>query len=838
MAHIADILVWQEKRVITIEFSEKAVERQNSAIQAKDDLITTTKVRKAASGGSLAVGELYLIEINMLPRARIQYDFSEKSRAFERMGDITFVRFSAKRGNILCARCSGPSPANVNLYDGTTKGVELVAMPSMKKESFAALILSDKVMSDTDMRLSASTLVVDKVACANAAWRRPSFDAARVEVPPAIHCHLLEFLDKHPFEGPLDWNTVIEACIVARFIETHVPLIKNAKDMARRHRREDFVNALAPLLASAVDSHKVPGVSPAVFIVYYQHWAPYHEDKGMTQYMHPSRIAYTKYENDMKRGNLAFTVDNQSLDWPFVASWVDTLGLDLSADIAPQQLPGSSIRGYSSEALGDWGFSKAPLMTTMSSRFGDVRTQGLPTYSATSRQDNNPPVNQVVKPWKVIVPAKTLHPVTVANEKSAPSNGLRGWASAQAFDGSLEAVENNPDAKHPGPTLKLPRQSLTDRTIDWSAAGLVFPSGPPINLIIPGIPANPVIAQVPPVVAPVIRYLQADTADKLSSSFDGLRYPPRPLKLPLEIVQSGDRAYLNWEYVLRSFARELHNLFMMVTAMEPFYKELAAANIPQPKEAAKVVENAVFDNTYSSDLVKLIKVSLRRGRGYDVIRLMENIVKEWTELGGQLCKILRDGCNGDELALFNALAGHIWDTQPDTLETKMLAGSEHHKARGIEAGGGWRDRRALGPISIRSGAVQLLGDGHINCAPQPYPLCMEGLPFHRPPFPTGTSSSGATVQEDRVWLSPTGASRDPKRPQETPKDPKRPPKDPPKDSALSQHSLCRDVTQAAATRHDSDAKVQKKTTKLDVAGKANCFCQGQTMNRFPRRSKQ
>ncbi|KAK8043068.1 hypothetical protein PG994_013551 [Apiospora phragmitis] len=56
---------------------------QTEAGQAITTSAAMTEAQKTARGGSLGIGELYMVEINMLPRATIQYDFSDKSKAFD-----------------------------------------------------------------------------------------------------------------------------------------------------------------------------------------------------------------------------------------------------------------------------------------------------------------------------------------------------------------------------------------------------------------------------------------------------------------------------------------------------------------------------------------------------------------------------------------------------------------------------------------------------------------------------------------------------------------------------------------------------------------------------------
>lgn len=86
--------------------------------------------------------------MELLPRPTIPYTFAVNSKAWDSLGEGTFAGFSGKRGNILIIRKSGASGTNVNLDEGSTKGLEAVAVPSMKKESFAALIPCDQVSGD------------------------------------------------------------------------------------------------------------------------------------------------------------------------------------------------------------------------------------------------------------------------------------------------------------------------------------------------------------------------------------------------------------------------------------------------------------------------------------------------------------------------------------------------------------------------------------------------------------------------------------------------------------------------------------------------------------------
>ncbi|KAK8081229.1 hypothetical protein PG996_000010 [Apiospora saccharicola] len=89
--------------------------------------------------------------IQAIPRATTTYTLKENSTALNNNLLITYVGISAKRGNSLFAQCSGASPANVNLDDCSIKGIQLIALPSCKKEHMPALILSSKVGGDVLM---------------------------------------------------------------------------------------------------------------------------------------------------------------------------------------------------------------------------------------------------------------------------------------------------------------------------------------------------------------------------------------------------------------------------------------------------------------------------------------------------------------------------------------------------------------------------------------------------------------------------------------------------------------------------------------------------------------
>ncbi|KAK8081225.1 hypothetical protein PG996_000006 [Apiospora saccharicola] len=242
-----------------------------------------------------------------------------------------------------------------------------------------------------------------------------------------------------------------------------MPLAKGTRSDNCQHRREPFLEALTSLKANAVDSHSVPIVTPAVSILYYQHWPAYHESRGMVSYMHPWRFVYTHYDDDKKRAGLSFVVNDEALDWELISAWVDSLALDLRAEAAPQYMPGSRLRGWDRHAMQDWAFSLDPATC-----FGDVRRQGLPSYAAPVLN----PQQGHCPPWKVMVPADSLHPATLGHAASVQRNGLHGWVSAHDFDNALMHINNNPDAPFPGPTLKLPRQA--DGTLDWKAMPEIF----------------------------------------------------------------------------------------------------------------------------------------------------------------------------------------------------------------------------------------------------------------------------------------------------------------------------------------------------------------------------
>ncbi|KAK8859907.1 hypothetical protein PGQ11_010641 [Apiospora arundinis] len=58
----------------------------------------------AQGGNLLQFGEHLLVEVRLLPRATVQYNFSDKFKAFDKMGEVPFIGFSAKEGSFLCIR--------------------------------------------------------------------------------------------------------------------------------------------------------------------------------------------------------------------------------------------------------------------------------------------------------------------------------------------------------------------------------------------------------------------------------------------------------------------------------------------------------------------------------------------------------------------------------------------------------------------------------------------------------------------------------------------------------------------------------------------------------------
>ncbi|KAK8081224.1 hypothetical protein PG996_000005 [Apiospora saccharicola] len=239
----------------------KKTQETDSQMRATQDAIAVTvkkiddlvAARANQFDGTLVHGDRYLVEVELLPRATIPYTFHQTSKAWTTMGEVTFVGFSAKRGNFLCARRSGASGTNVNLDDGSTKGIELVALPSMKKESFAALIPSDQMSGDfikqikrhyygpvglkppinsnfgstgeynqhlkdcldrglvpepyilspdDHIALSVDTMRIDKLSCLYATWRRLSYDPSKAVLTPLVHHALIKFFEHHAADAP------------------------------------------------------------------------------------------------------------------------------------------------------------------------------------------------------------------------------------------------------------------------------------------------------------------------------------------------------------------------------------------------------------------------------------------------------------------------------------------------------------------------------------------------------------------------------------------------------------------------------------------------------------
>ncbi|KAK6815663.1 hypothetical protein PG987_016667 [Apiospora arundinis] len=314
--------------------------------------------------------------IQVIPRATVPYDFNGKSRALQQEKLMTFVGFSAKRGGLLCAISSGASPENVNLDDGSVKGLQLIALPSHKPEHWAALIPSDKIGGNAIMQIKrwiyapvnmkpepnprfaditvylkhlkdsvaankvpepyitgdlGVRLDLTSIKLAGAretqylTWKRLYFPA-NFSVPAVVKHALARFFKEgQPHEGPLDWNLIIEAAINIRFIQSHNLLDDQQNRAARRFRREPFVDLLKGLGANAVDSHSVPHVTPAQALVYYMHWPAWHEDCGALGYMHPFRFAFCRYEDDLKRAGFDFKMNDEKLNWALASKWVDSL---------------------------------------------------------------------------------------------------------------------------------------------------------------------------------------------------------------------------------------------------------------------------------------------------------------------------------------------------------------------------------------------------------------------------------------------------------------------------------------------------------------------------------
>ena len=672
--------------------------------------------------GTLADGDVYVILVELLPRATIPYLFSANSKAWDTLGEGTFGGFSGKRGNILIIRKSGASGTNVNLFDGSTKGLEAVALPSMKKESFAALILSDKVNGDFIMQtkrlfygpaglkpplnpkfanageyrrhledclnrglvpdpyvlspgnptpLSADTLKVDGLACLYGTWRRLGYDPAQAILTPAVHLALIKFFKHHATDAPLDWDLVVEACIVTRFIEAHMPLSKGSYDLARRNRREPFYEALPALGANAVDSHSVPIVTPAVSILYYQHWPAYHERRGMVSYMHPWRFAYTRYEDDKKRASPTFTVNDEVLDWELVAAWVDSLSLDLRAEYAPQQMPGSVIRGWSRQALDDWGFARDPAPC-----FGDVRRQGLPNYQVPefdAAQGRCPP-------WKLLVPADSLHPVTDIKREH---RGVHGWVYPAGFTNSLGNLHVARTAAFPGPTLKLPCQA--DGSFDWDAMRGVFFRNVPRG----GLPLVRDAELVPEAEQP--EFLHGEEASEESegegSTISNPRratfalqklFPrdalaellvalearpdlPERLRLVATLCTVPKREMLPLEIVLRPLAGGLNTMNVAIDQMLIHYDGLTfpGRDRPDPDSFAATFREHLDQG---DELAERAATWLKWGPVSCAQDLLERILQQWIPLGLEILRILGEYLDDDSIEELHRLMNKpAWD---------------------------------------------------------------------------------------------------------------------------------------------------------------------------------
>ncbi|KAK8041630.1 hypothetical protein PG993_006153 [Apiospora rasikravindrae] len=280
----ADLYAVQERFKKTREVKEEMQTAQDAIALAVDELNAVISTQANEYDGIIAHGDHYLVQIELLSRATIPYTFQENTEAWDTMGELSFVGFSGKRGNLLFARSTTATGNNVNLDDGSTKELELIALPSMKKESFATLIPSNQMSGDfikqlkrfwyappadrpptnpafgslqechaqlrycmdfglvpepyilsPDARtpLSADTLRVDKLPCLYGTWRRLSYDRAKAILTPAVHQALLNFFGHHATDTPLDMDLVVEACIVTRFIEAHMPLIISSKVMLK-----------------------------------------------------------------------------------------------------------------------------------------------------------------------------------------------------------------------------------------------------------------------------------------------------------------------------------------------------------------------------------------------------------------------------------------------------------------------------------------------------------------------------------------------------------------------------------------------------------------------------
>ncbi|KAK7963811.1 hypothetical protein PG988_010785 [Apiospora saccharicola] len=130
--------------------------------------------------------------------------------------------------------------------------------------------------------------------------------------------------------------------------------------------------------------------------------------------------------------------------------------------MAPQRVLGSTIRGWKDEILRECGFTVEPLVAAIRSRIGDIRAQGLPTYQTTYRPNQGLELHSVA-PWKLLTPARSLHPWVLGTPITVRADGLRGWVSPQGVNESKDGVINHPDAVYPGPSLMLrlmlPRQT-------------------------------------------------------------------------------------------------------------------------------------------------------------------------------------------------------------------------------------------------------------------------------------------------------------------------------------------------------------------------------------------
>lgn len=689
-----------------------------------------------------------LVAVNsIIPRATTPYTLKGKSTALKDTLLITYVGISAKRGNSLFAQSSGASPANVNLDDGSIKGLQLIALPSCKKEHLSALILSSKVGGDVFMYIKrlfyAPALMkpapnprfptprdyldhvrycldhnrvpepyitgtlhlapgLDTMKLSGAtetqylSWRRLYFGVESIVVPVAVKYAVATFFRSHPQEGPLDWNLVVEALVTIRFIQTHNPVDEQQTRAARRFRREPFVNLLRPLGAQAVDSHSVPHVTPAVALVYFLHWAAWHEERGVLGYMHPFRFAHCRYEDDLKRTHFAFKIDDTKLDWVVVSKWVDSLGLDVQAAVLPQQVPGSRLRGWTRAAVSKWT-NRDYLSVKQGLRnemwMADVRAQGLPSYASPSIRDPAAAVQHPDTLWKLVVPVSSLPPFALP----AHVGDSLTWISSDRFDKPLESLRSNPDAAFPGPTLRIALESESAH-IDFATVQQVYERRPRIQVAelseddVEGARAAarvPVAARIPGQAVVGSAEVGVVLIQDLQSFLDR-QHTPLPLLATNVLCGTILAETLRPAYLVANVADGLRRFREHLSVVQRSLVGVATKQQHHDSlfddEAACSLGHLTKDADNTAMAVRAVRGLLRQGDHQSAVNGLSTIVEQAEDFDAGLCGILRSRLSEGDFAEFEELSrARSLAPEPQHEEMPVDDGSE---ILGVEQGAG------------------------------------------------------------------------------------------------------------------------------------------------------